>query len=110
TVSDFLRDWAPRIYRYALRLTGDAHAAEDLAQEALLRAWSRRSALRDERAARVWLFRIATNLWRDQLRRKASAVGRARALPDELVSAWPSPEALSEQKDELRRVLAAMNQ
>ena len=54
-----LEDWAPRVFRFALRLTGDPHVAEDVTQETFLRAWPGRARLRDERLMRVWLFRIA---------------------------------------------------
>ena len=59
----FLEEWMPRIFRFALRLTSDLHKAEDLAQETMLRAWRQRKSLRDFQSSRVWLFRIATNLW-----------------------------------------------
>lgn len=58
------------LYRFALRLTGDRDAAHDLTQEAFLRAWRSRKQLREPRAAKVWILRIAQNLWRDHLRRK----------------------------------------
>ena len=32
-----LEDWAPRVFRFALRLTGDPHVAEDVTQETFLR-------------------------------------------------------------------------
>src|SRR5262245_49072471 len=57
-VSDDLEAWVPRVYRFALRLCHDPHAADDLTQETLLRAWRHRGHLRDERAMCVWLFRI----------------------------------------------------
>lgn len=59
----------PSVYRFVLRLTQDPHRAEDLTQETFLRAWKNRTQLRDNRAVRVWLFRIAHNLWNDELRR-----------------------------------------
>src|SRR5205823_7678639 len=57
-VSDILEEWVPRVYRFALRLSNDLHTAEDLTQETFLRAWRDRERLRDERAARAWLFRM----------------------------------------------------
>src|SRR5712692_4928022 len=82
-VKNLLEEYVPRVYRFALRLTNDPHAAEDLTQETLLRAWRRRGLLRDPRAARVWLFRITANLWRDQLRRDRCRVARAGPLPED---------------------------
>lgn len=64
-----LQNLVPNVYRFALRLTGDPHAAEDLTQETFLRAWRKRRRLKEPEAARVYLFRIAHNLHRDGLRR-----------------------------------------
>ena len=58
------------VFRYALRLTKNHAQAEDLTQETMLRAWRKRTALREPQAAKVWLLRITTNLWTDQLRKK----------------------------------------
>ena len=38
-----LEVWAPRVFRFALRLTGDPHTAEDVTQETFLRAWPARA-------------------------------------------------------------------
>jgi RNA polymerase sigma-70 factor (ECF subfamily) len=105
-VTEFLETWAPRVYRFALRLTRDIHAAEDLAQEALLRAWSRRRQLREPRAAHVWLFRITANLWRDQLRR---AGPEREALVRDPIGQTPPPERHFSQQEELRLALAALD-
>lgn len=55
--------------RFATRLTGRPDEAEDLVQEAFVRAVARRETLRDLGAARSWLFRIVINSFRDRLRR-----------------------------------------
>lgn len=101
-----VEDWAPRIYRFALRLTGDRHAAEDLAQETCLRAWRHRQALRDDRAERVWLFRIAVNLWKDGARRRRPVLPLSGTEPDGL----PAVEYLAAVRDDAQRALEALNQ
>ena len=56
-----------RIVRLCTRLTGDAHAAEDLAQDTLLVALQHERALRDPEKRQQWLSGIARNLclhWR----------------------------------------------
>lgn len=60
----------PFALRVASRLTQDLSTAEDIVQEAMVRAWSR-SADFDPRRARftTWLYRIVVNLCIDQRRR-----------------------------------------
>jgi len=73
-VEAFFPDLIPRIYRFALRLTNhDAHAAEDITQDAFIRAWKHRRRLRnsDAETVRVFLFRTAHNLSRDRARKAA---------------------------------------
>ena len=57
------------LWRYALRLTGDASQAEDVVQETLLRAWQHPEVVGDaERSARAWLFTAAPHLIIDERR------------------------------------------
>jgi RNA polymerase sigma-70 factor, ECF subfamily len=46
------------MYRYAAWLSRDKAIAEDVVQEALLRAWKSLDALRDEASAKQWLLTI----------------------------------------------------
>ena len=103
-----LEEYVPRVYRFALRLTNDPHAAEDLTQETVLRAWRRQALLRNPQAARVWLFRIAVNLWRDQLRRGRSRVAQAGPLADDQADHGPAPDRQAAEQDDLRRALEAV--
>jgi RNA polymerase sigma-70 factor (ECF subfamily) len=59
-----------RIHRYLLGMLRDPQEAEDLTQEAFLRAYSQRSSLQESRASLAWLYRIATNLALDRIRRR----------------------------------------
>src|SRR5262245_27294120 len=59
-----------RIYRIAWRVLGGAADAEDVAQEAFLKAWTAPGQIRDARAIGAWLSRVATNLALDRLRRR----------------------------------------
>lgn len=64
----------PRLRRYARALLGDRAAADDLVQDTLERAWSRRSQWRPGSELRTWLFAIMHNLRIDQLRRPSLEV------------------------------------
>jgi len=57
--------------RHLRRRVGDASLAEDLAQEAFLRAWLRAPADLPELRLRAWLYTVATNLAIDALRARA---------------------------------------
>jgi RNA polymerase sigma-70 factor (ECF subfamily) len=46
------------MYRYAAWLSRDKATAEDVVQEALLRAWKSLDSLRDDNAAKPWLLTI----------------------------------------------------
>ena len=72
---------AYRVARGVLRNTADA---EDVAQEALLRAYRRFERLRDRNRFRAWLVRIAFRLALDRLRS-----GKRREQRDTL---WSQPE------------------
>lgn len=56
---------------HCYRMLGSFSDAEDLVQETLLRAWEKRATLTSPEAYRAWLYRIATNLCMDQLRRRS---------------------------------------
>ncbi len=61
----------PRILGYAGRLLGDRGEAEDVAQEAMLRLWRvARDWRPGEAQVATWLYRVATNLCTDRLRRR----------------------------------------
>lgn len=59
----------PRLYRLAYAWCHDAHIADDLVQETLARAMSRRAQLHDEQALLGWMIAILKNAWFDHLRR-----------------------------------------
>lgn len=60
----------PRLYRICLRFLQDPGRAEDLAQEALTRAWLRLGQLRQGDAFTPWLLQTAANLAKNELRRR----------------------------------------
>lgn len=58
------------VFRFALSLTKNRHAAEDLSQECLLRAQQKIHQLKEPSKTKSWLFQIVVNLWKDHLRKK----------------------------------------
>ncbi len=66
-IVDLFKD---KIYRHCYRMVGNGHEAEDLAQETFLRAYRNISKYNSEYKFSTWIFRIATNLCIDRLRKK----------------------------------------
>ena len=57
-VTAYLDALRPQLLRFALWLARDRSLAEDIVQEALLRAWRSREALKEPAAAKAWLLTI----------------------------------------------------
>lgn len=65
---------APRVHAHAMRMLGDNAAAEDVAQEAMMRLWKIAPDWRaGEALISTWLYRVTANLCTDRLRRTAPA-------------------------------------
>src|SRR5256884_6379254 len=79
-----LAECGPLAYRVAHGVLRNTADAEDVAQEALLRAYQRFDRLRDRNRFRAWLVRIAFRLALDRLRS-----GNRRELRDTL---WSQPQ------------------
>jgi RNA polymerase sigma-70 factor (ECF subfamily) len=59
-----------RLYGAALRLTKNAVDAEDLVAEAVAKAWAARESLEDSAQFQGWIFRILTNTFFDERRKR----------------------------------------
>jgi RNA polymerase sigma-70 factor, ECF subfamily len=65
-----VRQYEHQVLRLALHLTGSEQDAEDIYQEAFLKAYRYLNNFRFECSFYTWIYRIVTNLCLDQLRRK----------------------------------------
>jgi RNA polymerase sigma-70 factor, ECF subfamily len=114
TAEAICADFADQVYRFAIILATAEDAADDLAQEALLRAIKKRRQYRPERGSpQSWLWRIVANVAADAARGRA----RRRALFGKLFQQWrtdrlpqdPESQALALEesqvvRDRLRRL------
>lgn len=102
---------APSLFRYLVRLSGDADMAADLMQETFVRLHDRGSLPDDVRA---WLTTVATNLLRDDRRTAARRVHLAEKFNVDLMpAAMPSPEIAAEaheRRDAVRAALATLSE
>jgi RNA polymerase sigma-70 factor (ECF subfamily) len=89
-----VRESAPALERLALRLVGDRHAAEDLAQDAVLKAWRKLPLFRGGSRFKTWVSRILVRRALDFLRRR-----RPVAEPPPLLSLVGDPAAHAEARE-----------
>ncbi len=86
------------LYKYALWLCKDKAMAEDVMQEAYLRAWKSLDSLREAKAAKGWLFTIFRREHARQFERKQfqyQEVETMDSLADERLGYDDSPEAFA---------------
>ncbi len=74
--SDEIERYRAAVTRYIRYLVRDATEAEDLVQEAFIRAHRQRDTLRDAAALESWLYQIATHVSIDRMRQRAKAAER----------------------------------
>lgn len=90
--ASLVHDHHRSIYNYVYRIIGDTGLAEDVTQEAYLRAYRALPRLPEDANHRAWLYRIATNAATDLLRRR-------KRRPQELLGLSPTLRARSETED-----------
>ena len=81
------------MYRYAAWLSRDTSVAEEVSQEALLRAWKSLDSLRDDDAAKQWLLTIVR-------RENARFFERKRLETVDIDNLTPSHSAMLVEKDD----------
>jgi len=101
------RQHVGRVYGAVYRLAGYDHArAEDLTQEAFVRAWQKLDSFRGQSAFGTWLYRLAVNVALMDIRaRGADPVGYIAG--DDLPEAGDTPFCAAE-REELERAIARL--
>ena len=100
-----LERWTPNLRRYARALTRHAEQADDLVQDCLERALSRRHLWNEDGNTRAWLFTIMHNIHANDTRRRAS---RPASVPvDERDGHYARPAAQHSRMEGLE-LMAAM--
>jgi RNA polymerase sigma-70 factor, ECF subfamily len=115
-IDTLVRLYRPRLQRYVAFSLGDEDLAETIVQECFLKAYQGRTGFRGDCSVSTWLFSIANNLIRDQLRTKKFQFwrkARAQAIDiSELASFLPSgassPETILLVKERAKRVVEAL--
>jgi RNA polymerase sigma-70 factor, ECF subfamily len=95
---------AGELLRYLRKVVGDDERASELMQDTFIRAMDRESSLRDPANVRPWLYRIATNLAIEHLRRRKLIAFLPFARDHPATGDLADPTA-----DHVRRALGAIN-
>jgi RNA polymerase sigma-70 factor (ECF subfamily) len=94
-----------RLYRWLYHLTHHRHAAEDLTQEAFLKAFAHLDGFRTGGNFQAWLFKIAFNAFVNQRR----VEGRVRqAFPEQLSARTIGPDEEAMSREALRMLARAV--
>ena len=106
--ADLFAYFAPRLKSLLIRIGASPGRAEEIAQETMLAVW-RKAPLFDPAgpSASGWIYRIAKNLYVDELRRDRRSASAAVALPTEDDDV-PQPDAIVSIRHLEARVRAAV--
>lgn len=106
------------VYSICLRMVGNRQEAEDLSQEVFIRAYHHIDKYDIDRKFSTWIFRIATNLSIDYLRKKKPSVyldadmpgSEGFTLSTQLASDDPLPDELVVREEEEKWLQAEIGQ
>lgn len=118
TAEELVQRYTPMVYNLALRLTGDRTDAEDLTQEALLKAVRGLPDFRGEAEPGTWIYRITVNAWKNLVRTKSKwrflrffrddDPKAVDSEPADCPEKGPGPEALAESAGVKERIESAL--
>lgn len=103
------------IYRFILRLSGDAAVAQDLAQETFIKVWKNLKKFNPTKSFKVWLFTIAKNTTFDWFKKRRALPFSALEDEDEasplenLADQTPLPDELFQKNETQIALTVALN-
>ena len=97
-----------QVYRYARSLTPDEKTAEDITAETFLRAMRSLSSFRGECEIRVWLCRIAKNLWLTEQKKRGRLTDDGEDALDRLADSRNFTDAVID-RDTARQLHRALH-
>jgi len=106
----FVGRFQRRVYGLAMTIVGESRAAEDVAQEAFVRAWRHADAFDPRRGTVVtWLLTITRNLAIDSVRvKRPMPVDPSAILALDIAGAERLPDELAALRDDADRLAAAL--
>ncbi|HEY2857661.1 MAG TPA: RNA polymerase sigma factor [Terracidiphilus sp.] len=106
---DIVRRWQGPLVNMAWRYCRDRSRAEELAQEAFLRAWRGLASWRRESSFSTWLFALAANVYRNDLKRFPTVMVPMEDVAEPALPAAQHDELAERSRDEsVRRAVLAL--
>src|ERR1700739_2844655 len=106
-VRDVMLAAVPSLRAFAISLSGNVDRADDLVQEALLRAWANLDSFEPGTNMSAWLFTILRNLFRSEYRKRRREVEDAEGRYAETLKSHPEQTGRVE-FEEFRTALAKL--
>lgn len=111
---ELVRTYRPRVYALALHLTGQASDADDITQDAFLKAYHKLPEFEGRSEFFTWIYRItlhrALNAKRDKNRRRSVPLDDPRLVAAVAVDSQGDPERAVQLRDRYRALLEAFDQ
>lgn len=117
-LNDLMERHATSVFRFLCRLLNNEDDANDLAQETFVRVFQSRAKFDATKKFSTWLFTIAANLARNQIRWRtrhpnvsleAEAVGSETSLAEQLPAPTPTPKETVLTTERIAAIRAAVN-
>src|SRR5467141_4648029 len=106
-VREAMLEAVPSLRAFAISLCGNVDRADDLVQEALLRAWANMGSFQPGTNMSAWLFTILRNLFRSEYRKRRREVEDATGMYAESMKSQPEQGSRLE-INEFREALAQL--
>ena len=111
---ELVRKYRARVYSLALHLTGQASDADDITQDAFLKAYHKLPEFEGRSEFFTWIYRItlhrALNAKRDRKRRRTVPMDDPRLVAAVAVDAEGDPERATQLRDRYRALLESFDQ
>ncbi|MBN3808248.1 RNA polymerase sigma factor [Paraburkholderia sp. Ac-20347] len=110
-LSALLPAMLPRLWAFALRISGDQHDAEDLVQRACVRGLERAHQLQPGTAPLSWMFSIVQSTWINELRARNVRNRSGMDWDDGFLETVPDPSARTPEEQAMNgQIIAAVQQ